>query len=458
MFEGPLWSRAQDAAKLLRDAPKVLVAHHIDADGVTSGAIAMEALQRAGIPAEAQPCRSMDELHVKLLQEHEAPALWFCDLGSTVFEHFPQPKVICDHHELVRTGTEDFPGHVNPLLDELPGDSISGAGCAFLVAMALSRDNLDLLPLGLVGATGDLQDRGGWEGMNAHFVDLGLQHGLLEKRIDLGFYGPTIRPLTKFLAYAREALVPGIQSQKHAREWLTQLGIDVADAQGERTWDRLTPQERSLLGNAILERHLDAGSPPEVLEKLVRPVTLIAGEPEDAMTRELQAYGTLLNSTARYDRSEVGLAVARGDRDEMLGQAMELILDHRKHLMTSVAEVQLLGLERSAATQWVDVGTKVRDTVIGIVLGMCMDAMNVDPSRPVLGFAQTPDGRLKVSSRAPAALQGKVDLATAMRLGAEAFGGQGGGHAGAAGATIPAGQRDAFLQVVDEELLRQGIS
>lgn len=48
----PLADHAGAAADRLRAADRVLLASHIDADGLTSAAIAASALFRAGIPVE----------------------------------------------------------------------------------------------------------------------------------------------------------------------------------------------------------------------------------------------------------------------------------------------------------------------------------------------------------------------------------------------------------------------
>ncbi|MEA3165790.1 MAG: single-stranded-DNA-specific exonuclease, partial [Thermoplasmata archaeon] len=82
--------------------------------------------------------------------------------------------------------------------------------------------------------------------------------------------------------------------------------------------------------------------------------------------------------------------------------------------------------------------------------GMALDGLGLRRDLALLGFAWTPDGKTKVSSRSPYELQARgIDLASALRTAAELFGGQGGGHKGAAGATIPRGCEGAFVDEVD---------
>jgi RecJ-like exonuclease len=189
--------RAQKAA-----SRKVTVVHHIDADGVSAAAIATAALDRAGVANVPFAAKSLDAAHCARIAELGADALWFCDLGSTVYMQFPSSeRLVCDHHQLVRDGSEESFPHVNPLLDGLSGEEISGAGCAYLVAAALGPANLDLLPLALVGASGDLQDRklGRFTGANGTLVEHGAQAGILEVRDDLRFFGASSRRWTRHI-------------------------------------------------------------------------------------------------------------------------------------------------------------------------------------------------------------------------------------------------------------------
>ena len=451
----------------------VLVVHHIDADGVTSGAIAATALERAGVAYRTLAVKSMDQLHQDLVRIHQMPtvdspdadggpsggsvtqsgesALWFCDLGSTVYMQFPNAqRLVCDHHQLVRDGSEDSFPHVNPLLDGLSGEELSGAGCAYLVAAALDARNLDLLPLALVGASADLQDRktGAFHGANAALLAQGVAAGLLDARADLSFFGPETRPLRKFLALAEPAVPTATGSQRTAEAFLLSLGIPLQDDAGERTWSRLTSPEQRTVRSALVERLIATGLTGRV-DRLWRTVVTVVREAPGPL-RELQECGTLLNSTARYGRPEIGLAVARGDRGAAYTEALSLLLDHRKHLSGAMDAMAQRGVTELTGVQHVHLQDTVLDTIVGIVCGMALDGLGLRRDLALVAFAWTPDGRTKVSSRSPHELQARgIDLAAAMREAAAAFDGQGGGHKGAAGATIPRGCEDAFIAVVD---------
>lgn len=449
--------RAADWVRGQREAGRtVTVVHHIDADGVSAGAVAATALERAGVPFRLLPVKSLDQHHVDLIHAASPEALWFCDLGSTAYMHFPAtPRLVCDHHQLVRDGGEESFAHLNPLLDGLDGHEISGAGCAYLAAAALDARNTDLLPLALVGATADRQDRPALHGTNALLLRHAEALGLAAASPDLAFFGPETRPLRKFLSLASEPALPGITGDPRAAErLLLRLGVPLEQDGAESTWNQLLAPERTAVRSALVHHLLDLGLAADA-ERLLRPVVTLAREPAGP-TRELQEFGTLLNSTARYDRPDVGIAVARGDRGTAYAEALELLLGHRKHLAGALDAFARCGVQERPSLQWVHLRDAVRDTVVGIVAGMALGgALELRRDRPLVAFAWTPDGRTKVSSRAPGETRGRLDLSVAMREAAAAVGGQGGGHPGAAGATIPRGAEERFLAAAERILEAQ---
>ena len=82
--------------------------------------------------------------------------------------------------------------------------------------------------------------------------------------------------------------------------------------------------------------------------------------------------------------------------------------------------------------------------------GMAIGADGVDPSVPIVAFAEKNDEEVKVSSRGNHRLtrQG-LDLSVVMRECSQAVGGDGGGHDVAAGATIPRGTQSEFIERVN---------
>src|SRR5437763_17052368 len=96
---------AQEIAERLRPAPFVRIVTHIDTDGSTGGAIASEALGRAGNSHEAAFVKKLDQAVLTDLKRQGTPLVWFIDLGAGMLHALHGlDAVITDHH--VPTGRE----------------------------------------------------------------------------------------------------------------------------------------------------------------------------------------------------------------------------------------------------------------------------------------------------------------------------------------------------------------
>jgi RecJ-like exonuclease len=234
--------------------------------------------------------------------------------------------------------------------------------------------------------------------------------------------------------------------------FLSELDRDLRADDGEwKRWVDLTDDERRTVASALLKRAVASGVPAERVNDLIGTTYTLTAEAEGTELRDVSEFSTLLNATARYDRADVGLAVCLGDRDAALDRARTLLRNHRKNLSAGLELVKSEGVQAEEHVQWFDAGTKIRETIVGIVAGMALGADGVDRDRPIVAFSAAGDDEVKVSARGSHSLVRRgLDLSTVMREAARAVGGDGGGHDVAAGATIPAGERDAFVAAVDD--------
>ena len=476
----PVPELAEDAARCaerLAEADRVLLASHIDADGLTSAAVASTALERAGIPHEVVFEKQLDAASVAGIADRDYDTVLFTDFGSGQLDHIAAHEraghltpVIADHHqpasgEAVDGGSTEAEYHLNPLLRGLNGASeLSGAGAAYVLARALepvgaereaghAADNRDLAALAVVGAVGDMQASGGeLHGANAAIVAEGVAAGVLAEGQDLAVYGKQTRPLPKLLEYATDTFVPGISNDEAgAIEFLRSLDLDLQDEDGDwRTWVDCSREEQRAITSGLVERAVRSGVPARKAETLVGTTYTLTEEPVGTELRDASEFSTLLNATARYERGDVGLAVCRGDRDEGLARARTLLRDHRRNLSEGLDWVKRTGVTREEHIQWFDAGDEIRETIVGIIAGMAVGTSGVDRNTPIVAFAHESDAETKVSSRGTPALVGRgLDLSVVMGEAAAAVGGGGGGHDVAAGATIPAGEEAAFIEAAD---------
>ncbi|WP_418281819.1 DHHA1 domain-containing protein [Halorubrum sp. DTA98] len=464
-----LADRARACADRLRDADSVLLVSHIDADGLTSAAVASTALARAGIDHEVVFEKQLDAESIAGIAAREYDTVLFTDFGSGQLDVIADYEaageftpVIADHHQ---PADADTTFHLNPLLEGINGaNELSGAGASYVLARALEGsggdgsagsdgDNRDLAGLAVIGAVGDMQDSGdGLVGANEAIVADGVAVEVLETRTDLDLYGRQTRPLPKLLEYASDVRIPGISNDEAgAISFLSELELELKSGGEWRRWVDLDADERRTLVSALIQRAVASGVPAARIEALVgTSYTLVAEEPGTEL-RDVSEFSTLLNATARYERADVGLAVCLGDRDEALTEARSLLRNHRRNLSEGLQWVKTEGVTHEDNLQWFDAGSRIRETIVGIVAGMAVGSPAVDRSKPVIAFAEESATELKVSSRGSHRLvrQG-LDLSVVMGEASRSVGGDGGGHDVAAGATIPADARDAFLAAADE--------
>jgi single-stranded-DNA-specific exonuclease len=370
--------------------------------------------------------------------------------------------VIADHHQPADAETHY---HCNPLLEGIDGASeLSGAGTAYLLARALATvasggagnpngtANRDLAPLAVVGAVGDMQASGGeLHGANAAIVEEGEAAGVLETATDLALYGRQTRPLPKFLEYASDVRIPGITGDERGTlAFLDGLDLDLHDADGEwRPWADLTSEERETVASSLLQRAVERGVRPRKVDSLVGTTYTLCEEAVGTALRDASEFSTLLNATARYERADVGLAVCLGNRDGALDRARSLLSNHRRNLSEGLNRVKERGVTREAHCQWFHAESEIRPTIVGIVAGMAVGVDGVERGVPILAFANDDEG-VKVSARGtPGLVRQGLDLSAVMGEAAPAVGGEGGGHDVAAGATIPVGSEEAFVEHAD---------
>lgn len=462
-MDGPipeLADRAVACADRLRDADSVLLVSHIDADGLTSAAIAATALRRAELPHEVAFCRQLDETELERIAVADHETVLFTDFGSGQIELIEGhadagafTPIIVDHHQI---GDGDVEFHLNPLLEGIDGATeLSGAGASYVLARALGGEtNRDLAALAVVGAVGDMMDASGeLRGANRAVVEEGVEVGVLETSTDLALYGKQTRPLPKLLEYSSEMRIPGVTSNPAgARRFLEELGMDLKVDGEWLTWSDLSMDEKQQITSAIVRRGVKNGVEAGEINDIISTAYELNHETEGTQLRDASEFSTLLNATARYDRADVGLAVCLGDRDEAYRRAKILLRNHRENLSKGLQWVVNNGVTKRDHIQWFDAGTSIRETIVGIIAGMALGEDGISRSMPIIAFADKEDElAVKVSARGSHRLTAKgLDLSTVMTEASTAVGGEGGGHDVAAGATIPDDKREAFLDQVDD--------
>jgi RecJ-like exonuclease len=451
--------RAKEIVNIIKKSKQIHIVSHIDADGLTAGSIAYKTLERIGKDFTIEFVKQLDEKVVKNIKDNNYELVWFTDLGSNISTNYNDINmIITDHHECPENSNKSF--HLNPHLFNFDGSyNISGAGTTYFVSKAMDKKNMDLSALAIVGACGDLQDRkyGKLMGLNREILTDGKRMELVNSKIDIRFFGRETRPIYKLLQYANDPVIPNITGRESSCiTFLQELGIKLKDGDYWRRWIDLTKNERSKIISNIAQILLVKGFGYKITKKIIGEVYLLNKEQEGTEVHDAKEFATLLNSTARYEKYDVGLKVCLGDRDKYLKKAKNLLLGHRANLVEGLEFAREEGIVKREYIQFFHAGNGIRDTIIGIVTNMLINSDDVDSNIPLIGFAFKNDGQVKVSARGTEELVEKgLNLSTAIKKAASSLDGIGGGHNIAAGATIPRGKEDEFLDILEKEIKTQ---
>ena len=455
-------SEIRDAASAVRKAKNILVVSHIDADGIASAAITASTCERLGKEYEVVFAPKLSEEYIDRINNSDSDLVWVCDLGSGYLSEFTKdPMVITDHHvpdpkwRKGQTYLDDFNEvhHINPHCYGMEGSTEAcGATMTYLLSKELDGANTDLACLAVVGACGDVQDTSdeGLVGLNTEPLWDAVDRGDMEVETDLRMFGKETRTLTQFLQYS-DPRIPGLGDEPaECARFLESMKVDLKDGGRAKSWNDLTAEEKERVREGILSR-----LSIEDRNRALGPSYRLVRYPRHSELRDAKEYTTLLNSCGRYDDAETGMRICMGDT-AAVEKAKKNRMEHRRNISAALALVKennMVHMRRSI--MYFDAGDRIRDTVVGIVAGMILNTEGFRRDMPIIAFADSDDG-IKVSARADRSLVRKgLDLASIMKIASEMVGGYGGGHNIAAGATIPRGKEEVFLDAVDDMVLAQ---
>ncbi|PTD93605.1 recombinase RecJ [archaeon SCG-AAA382B04] len=455
--------KANEIKEEIKDHKKALVVSHIDTDGLCAAGIISKTLKRENIRHNVKFVKSLDEKSIKKIGETKTPLVIFTDLGSGNFDtltQFSKNTVILDHHEPISQKTNlDNTYQLNPHLFGVDGASeLSGSGTAFFFSRAFSKKNEDLADLAIIGGVGDLQDSkfGKLKGLNRKILKIGSQNDVLNYKKDLKIYGKQTKPIHKLLEYSSDPYIPGISGNgRESLELLKELDIDLKNEKGWRKWIDLTKEEKRKIISKLMHYCLVNGVPKKEIERMIGEVYVLKNEEKGTELRDASEFSTLLNATARYEKSKIGLKICLGNRKEAYKKAKKLLRNHRKNIVNGLSLIEE-NIEEYPHLQFFHGKDKIRDTIVGIIAGMAYNTPHIDRKKPIIAFANKNEEEIKVSGRATQKhINNGLNLGDILRKASKKVGGSGGGHNIAAGATIPKGKEKKFLSISNKKIEKQ---
>lgn len=459
-------SSALQAAKVILETVEsgefIPIFSHLDADGIAAAGIVGKALWRLDARFRIRVTQWVDEKIVGEIVANKPELVILTDFGSGYIELLnekvsSQKLVILDHHQIVGNASNSELVHVNPHLHDIDGATdLSGSGVAYFVAKALNAVNVDLSPIAIVGALGDMQDK--YEqrhlgGLNALIVEDAEKAGLATVEKDLTFFGRETRPIHKALASSTSPFIPGISGNDGAAvAFLSNLGIPLRQGEKWRVLSDLSEDEKKRLGTGLAEYLLEKGLHLEV-PKLVGDIYVLTDEQPFTSLRDAREFSVVLNSTGRLDKPGLGIAVCMGDRGAPLAQANRVLEDYRKDINKYLNWV-MEKPERMREFDHVFVvygENAVNEKIIGTIASILAYSLPIS-EKPILAYANVESEAVaKFSARTTEATVEKgVNLGEVLRLASEKFGGKGGGHNIAAGAQVPLDRIADFIKLSDE--------
>ncbi|MEM4598143.1 MAG: DHH family phosphoesterase [Candidatus Diapherotrites archaeon] len=455
-------THAKAIAKNISSQKKIVIVHHHDADGIASASILAKAFQNLGKSFSTVAMKQLYKESINEIMKHEQQndcLYTFVDFGASHIrdlEHFfGKSFVVIDHHQPKYPKSENF---LNCWHFGLNGSTEAcAASLSYLVADALlGEKSEELASIAIIGALGDMQDSSGQlTGLNKAILDEAQKNGYIKVMRDLRLYGRFTRPLVQFIAYSTDPMIPGLTgNEDNVAKFLLENGFELKRNEKWLCYEDLSFEEKQKLVTALIIYMRSIDLPEWKITRLIGEVYTLLGEPFGPL-RDAKEYATLLNACGRNDCPEVGLELCLGDRGHFYGQALGILAEHRKNLREGLELMIEEGLQEARNFYYFNAGSRIKDSLVGVVAGMLYSSNIIPTEKPIVAFAEQSDGFLKVSARATQELIMKgLNLGLVMRACCEelGFGSEGGGHQVAAGAKIPKDKLNDFIWLLDKKL------
>jgi len=448
------------AAEQIAAAPEITIISHIDADGISCEAILSQAISRQEIKVKSVFVRQLEPLTMPQVPQDDSFKV-FADLGAgqqnlMMERGFTTKEILIVDHHISQPCEREYT-QVNCL--PYGYTRMSAAGVAYLIARQLDGSNIDLAKLAIVGNVGDMMAREKC-GLVGPARDIIVEDGVRHKSVDvrkkdLNCYGTATRPVHLSLAYNDDPFIRGISNNPEgARQFLKRLGIRQQTPDGRwYVWEELEIEDRRTVISALAEQLIANG------DKVDRLLAETYGFPDElprTPMRNAQEYATLLNACGRWAKPAVGGAILRGDRGQAYRDAEHMLNNHRAIIRSLLQFIIDTGVKEMENLQWLHVGGRYPDTIVGIGAGMALSKLN--PDKPILIMCEVPEDTnlTKCSMRTNERVVGRgIDLQQALNEASTEYGGGGGGHKIAAGAYIPKTAEQEFVIRVNRILGEQ---
>ncbi|HXG74007.1 MAG TPA: DHH family phosphoesterase [Candidatus Nitrosotenuis sp.] len=441
----------------IKSAKTIAVLTHIDCDGITSGSIITKALIRAGAKVTVRTLKEMNSHAIKDMVDDSRQFHIITDLGGGFAKQLDDSLganwFVLDHHEIA-DDEYDNERVINAWKFGIDGGTgICAGGMAFLAAKSLDRRNSDLAPIAVVSALGDRQDQGekkSFLGKNAEIAEEAKSSGQLQVDMDLLLFGRETRPLADALAFTSQPFIEGLTWNRDACfSLLKSAGIELKDGGRFRTPSDLTDDEKRNLLEAIT-RFASSQNATQIMDELIGYTYTFPSEERRSFLRDAREFSTMLNSCGRIGKAGVGIAICAGDRNRMLQEGENILVDYRRMIREymNILTNERWRISDSPSCLMVNGEGVIPETMTGTISSLLAGSPK-NAGKIIILRTNGEENTIKFSSRKSIGCRSGVNLSILMRSGAEKFNGVGGGHDAAAGARITKDNLDGFLDFLE---------
>lgn len=444
----------------VRSVQNIKVITHIDCDGLTSGAIITKALIRAGAKVTVRTVNEMNRQVIRNMKDDFSNFHIITDLGGGFAKQFDealgQNWFVLDHHEIPEEEHDNL-NVINAWKFGINGGTeICAGGMAFLAAKELDVKNQDLATLATISALGDRQDQGekkSFIGKNLEIVEEAKKLGHLKMSMDLLLVGRETRPLVDSLAFTTQPFIEGLTWNRDSCLGIFKSAhIELKDGGRWRTLSDLTDDEKRLLIETIT-KFASSQNATQIMEELIGFTYTFPEEERRSFLRDAREFSTILNSCGRISKSGVGIAICMGDRNKILHEGENILLEYRKMIREYMNTLTNERWRMSDSPKYLMVNGEgvIPETMTGTISSLLASSPK-NAGKIIILRTNGEENTVKFSSRKSIGCKLDVNLSALMRFGAEKFNGQGGGHDAAAGARITKDSLDEFLNYIEDSV------
>lgn len=439
-----LLNRADEACNLLRlhieKQHVVRIISHNDADGLTSAGIFANAIKKAGGKFHITILPRLRDSNVKELNKSRYKLFIFSDMGSGNLESISKLKgdvIIADHHQVPEGVDAEIQVdnkqiiHVNPHIFNIDGTKeVSGSGLSYLSVHGY--EFYELAGLALTGAYGDMQFKNGPQGINKLILDEAIENNTIVVKDELKLAYSNTQPLNKSITYTYTPVIKELSgNMENTNEFLDKHNIPQ-----DKLLSQLSKEEYETLKNELININEDIYGKIYTIPNIRRELT------------NIEEYSNLLNACGKNKEYPAAISIEMGKYQQM-EYAKSLLSKYSSTMQNGIEWIKREGSIQEENIQYIYTEDKEQKKIAAAVSSIGID-LEILPDKPILSLMKM-DNLIKVSSRTTDNMIEKgVNLGVIMNQASNNFNGSGGGHNIAAGATIPANQKDNFIHLVDE--------